>query len=308
MDERVEKAARVAFDTKLTKAIGLYNDDEIQVIQNDEMVEPIEDTVDRNLPSETPENDTPATNDAVAGPDMLVEAEIFLPHGDRNEITKIMGRKRNSDGLYIGRAHNNPILDSRVFTVRFPDGDETDVAYNVIAEHLFSQVDEDGNQYQLFKEIVGHRKNKRAIEKSDQYRSANGKLTKKQTTAGWDLEVEWADGTTSWLPLKELKETNPVETALYAFDNRIIEEPVFDWWAPHILKKRKRLIKMSQSMHKRSGYKFGTRIPRSTAEALEIDKENGDHEWFDAIMKEMNNVRIAFDIKKHGESAPAGFK
>ena len=314
---KVEKAARLAFDAKLTEQIGQYDDENIQVIQNDEMVEPIGDdrTQEEQSINDQPIANPPAveeptaTNDAVAGPDMLVGTEIFLPHGDRNEIAKVMGRKRNEDGLFVRRAHKNPILDSRVFTVKFPDGDERDVAYNVIAEHLFSQVDEDGNQYRLFKEIVGHRKTKRAIDKADQsYRSTNGKMTKKQTNAGWDLEVEWADGSTSWLPLKELKETNPVETALYAFDNKIMEEPAFDWWAPHILKKRKRLIKMSQSRHKRSGYKFGIRIPRSTAEAIEIDKESGDHEWFDAIMKEMNNVRIAFDIKQHGESAPAGFK
>ena len=103
-------------------------------------------------------------------------------------------------------------------------------------------------------------------------------------------------------------ETNPVDTAKYAFDNRIIEEPAFDWWAAHVLKKRQRLIKMSQSRHKRSGYKFGIRIPRSTAEALEIDKENGNNDWYEAMMKEMNNVRIAFDTKRRGETASAGFK
>ena len=123
----------MAFDAKLTEAIGLYNDDEIRVIQNDEMTEPT-DQADEDIPTAAPvdEPKETTTNDAVAGLDMLVvRAEIFRPHGDRNEIAKIMGRKRNSDGLYVGRAHNNPILDSRVFTVRFPDGDETDVAYNV---------------------------------------------------------------------------------------------------------------------------------------------------------------------------------
>ena len=135
-------------------------------------------------------NEDPPPNDTTAGPDMLVGAEIYLPHGDRNEIAKVMGRKRNSDGLFVGRKHQNPILDSRVFTVLFPDGNERDVSYNIIAENLFSQVDKEGNQYQLFKEIIGHRKNKRVIEKADQYRNNNGKLTKKQTTAGWDLEVE----------------------------------------------------------------------------------------------------------------------
>ena len=273
----VEKTARLAFDKNLLEHIGEYADEEIQVVQNDEMEQSYApggeteegDQAEATVTAAIGDGDPPP-NDVTAGPDMLMGAEIYLPHGDRNEIAKVMGRKRNSDGLFVGRKHQNPILDSRVFTVRFPDGDERDVSYNTIAEHLFSQVDEEGNQYQLFKEIIGHRKNKRAIEKTDQYRTTNGKLTKKQTTAGWDLEVEWADGSTSWLPLKQLKETNSVETAQYAQDNRIIEEPAFDWWAMHVLKRRTRLIKMSQSRHKRSGYKFGIRIPRSTAEALEI--------------------------------------
>ena len=148
-------------------------------------------------------------------------------------------------------------------------------------------MDEEGNQYKLFKEIVGHRKNKRAVDKADQMRPGgrNGKQCKKQTTAGWDLKVKWVDGSTSWLPLKELKETNTVDTARYADDNRIDDEPAFDWWVRDVLKRQRRLIKMSQSRHKRSGYKFGIRNPRSTAEALEIDRENGDTEWYDAIMK-----------------------
>ena len=44
-----------------------------------------------------------------------------------------MGRKRNSDGLFIGHQHKNPMLDPRVFTAAFPDGDEQDVSYNVLA-------------------------------------------------------------------------------------------------------------------------------------------------------------------------------
>jgi hypothetical protein len=33
-------------------------------------------------------------NGVTAGPDSLVGAEIFLPHGDWNEIARVMGRKR----------------------------------------------------------------------------------------------------------------------------------------------------------------------------------------------------------------------
>ena len=126
----------------------------------------------------------------------------------------------------------------------------------------------------------------------------NGRRIKKKTTSGWDLEIEWKDGSTSWVTLKELKETNAVELAQYAKDNRLIEEPAFDWWAPHVLKKMIRLIKMSKARQVRKGFKFGIRIPTSVAEALELDKENGNTFWYDAIMKEMTNVRIAFDEVK----------
>jgi hypothetical protein len=62
----------------------------------------------------------------------------------------------------------------------------------------------------------------------------------KQTTAGWELEVEWKDGSTSWLPLKELKETNIVNVAQYAVDSQIEYEPAFEWWARGVLKKKTR--------------------------------------------------------------------
>jgi DNA-directed RNA polymerase subunit L len=77
------------------------------------------------------------------------------------------------------------------------------------------------------------------------------------------------DGSTSWIPLKELKETNPVEVALYAVDNQIDDEPAFDWWVRHVLKKQNRLIKKSVRRHIRQGYKFGVHIPRTVEEALE---------------------------------------
>jgi hypothetical protein len=47
----------------------------------------------------------------------------------------------------------------------------------------------------------------------------------------------------SWIKLKEIKETNPVEVANYAINSQIDDEPAFDWWVKDILKKQKRLIK-----------------------------------------------------------------
>jgi hypothetical protein len=75
-------------------------------------------------------------------------------------------------------------------------------------EEEISQVDKEGKQYQIFRsrDIVDHRWDpKKAVDKADQYFLRNGKRITKKTSTGWDLEVEWKDGSTSWLPLKLLK-------------------------------------------------------------------------------------------------------
>ena len=41
---------------------------------------------------------------------------------------------------------------------------------------------------------------------------------------------------------------------------------------------------------------FGIRVPKSVDEALRLDEENGDTLWYDTIQKEMENVRIAFEV------------
>jgi hypothetical protein len=38
----------------------------------------------------------------------------------------------------------------------------------------------------------------------------------------------------SWLLLKTLKETNPIQVAKYAQGNQIDTKPAFDWWVPTI--------------------------------------------------------------------------
>jgi hypothetical protein len=50
-------------------------------------------------------------------------------------------------------------LASRIYIVKFPDGEMKDVGYNILAEHLFSQMDKDGNQFRLCSGIIGHRHN-----------------------------------------------------------------------------------------------------------------------------------------------------
>jgi hypothetical protein len=110
------------------------------------------------LGTENENNNDIDTDDKVRGPDLFQNAEIYLPHGDRFKIAKVIGRKQNADGNYTGRSHKQPKLDSRIFIVQFPDGDEKDFAYNILAEHLYSQLDSEGNQHQFFNGIINHKK------------------------------------------------------------------------------------------------------------------------------------------------------
>ena len=294
------------FDVAVTEKLGKFDEELVYDFGLDELENAgsTEEDKDEGVIRESPEQ----LPDSGVGHDPVINAEVILPRGDAHERGTVIGRKRDSDGNLVGRKHRIPTLDSRVYTVRWADGDEEDFTYNQIAEHIFTQVDEEGNQYQIFREIVNHRKTKRAVDKADQYRDVGGRRYKKKTTAGWELEVEWKDGSTSWVTLKNLKETNTVAVAEYAVANRIDAEPAFDWWVHSVLKKRKRLINAQKSLHRRVGYKYGVKLPRTVEEALKIDEESGTTFWRDALDKEMKNVEVAFDIKEPGAKPPPGHK
>ncbi len=121
--------------------------------------------------------------------------------------------------------------------------------------------------------------------------------------------VRWKDGSTTWIALKGLKESYPVQLGEYAVQSRLAEEPAFAWWVPYTLKKRNRIIAKIKSKFCVRTHKFGIKIPKIVAEARAIDAENGNTIWWDAILKEMKNVRPAFKVweKSEGE-IPIGFQ
>ena len=65
---------------------------------------------------------------------------------------------------------------------------------------------------------------------------------RKVTTKGVDLEVKFIDGTASWIPLKDLKESNPIKTSKFAVSREIQKAPAFAWWVTHVLRKRAAII------------------------------------------------------------------
>ena len=166
---------------------------------------------------------------------------------------------------------------------------------------MYAQIDDEGQPFLLLKEIEDHRKDEMAVTKDNTFvTSANGNQVPRRTMKGWELLVHWRDGETCWVPLKELKASNPVELAEYAVANRIEDEPAFNWWVSHTLRKQNRIISKVKSRYWRTTHKFGVKLPKSVEEALEIDRLTGTDLWAKAINKEMSRVKVAW--KKYEEN------
>jgi hypothetical protein len=66
----------------------------------------------------------------------LISAEVVLPKGEYQHIARVIGRKRDQEGNPIGKYNKNPILDTTVYEVEFPDNTIRDYAANVLAEAM----------------------------------------------------------------------------------------------------------------------------------------------------------------------------
>ncbi len=123
----------------------------------------------------------------------------------------------------------------------------------------------------------------------------SSKRTRQKTTKGWQLLVSWKDGTTDWVPLKELKASNPIELVEYAAANEISEEPAFAWWVKDVPWKQNQIVAKIKSRYWKMTHKFGLKLPHSVQEALQIDEETGTDCWRHVIEKEIKNVMPAFE-------------
>jgi hypothetical protein len=245
--------------------------------------------------------ETDITNDEVEEPmaaqqddytpdayDQYLGAELITTYFGDFRYACVTKRKYNEIGDPIGTRNDDPRLDTRMYEVVMDDGAVAEYTANMIAENLYSQVDEEGKRYLVFKEIVDHQCDRNAV-----LHGHNDKP--RRTTKGWHLEVEWRDGSTSWLTLDELRTSNPVELAEYAFTNQIIEEPAFNWWAKKVLRRCNHIISKLKSRYWKTTHKFGIALPHSVQEALNIDYWSKSTLWRQAIDKEMKNVRPAFE-------------
>jgi hypothetical protein len=310
--ESVKNTIR-SLDQSIHDKIGDHLDQEVvnqtmDANMNDEAVtideyDSDDDPMDSRYSQEDQEGYTPEAFDG------YLTASVMLPRGGEVLKAQVVARKRDANGNPVGRANNNPILDTREYEVEFDDGIRDTYGANLIAECMYSQLDAEGNRHALISEIIDHKANNRAMKIADgTFIDKRGRSRPRITTQGWSLLVEWKDGTSSWVPLIDLKQSFPIQVAEYAVNNKIAEEPAFKWWVEDTLRKRHRIIKkVKTAKYWKRSHKYGIRLPHSVAEALQLDEESGTNYWRKAIEKEMRNVMPAFEFRDD-DTMPIGYK
>jgi hypothetical protein len=230
-----KKAAIEEFNRKIEESLdnanfitdgnGKYDTWYLEDIEYEDLNPGVIRTVETNTPSaedygDMLVKDRPEEDDEEAV-DKYLNVKLVMSAGTNDErFGRVLKRVRGLDGEPIGRAHANPLFDTREYEIEFTDGTREKYQANIIAENMFAQVDSEGNQHLLLKEIKDHKSNHSAIPISEgTVCSVNGMTKPKHTTRGWFLLVQWRDGSVSLERLADLKESNPVEVAEYSVVN-----------------------------------------------------------------------------------------
>ena len=88
------------------------------------------------------------------------------------------------------------------YEVKFIDGLTEAYTANMVAEAMYSQVDEEENSHVMLNEIIDHCKNKATVSHDDVYvPSRSGHISQRCMTKGWKMNVLWKDGMSDWVSL-----------------------------------------------------------------------------------------------------------
>ena len=126
----------------------------------------------------------------------------------------------------------------------------------------------------MFQEIVDHRVDGKEIKQQYAFiTTKTGTRRRRETTKGWKILVQWKDGSSTWIAMKDMKDSYHVQLAEYSVTCKLSQEPAFAWWVPYVLKKRNRIIAKAKSKYWLRTHKFGIRIPKSVQDAKMLDEK-----------------------------------
>lgn len=186
------------------------------------------------------------------------------------------------------------------------DGDTADeiYSYNQVLDFIECDnldIENDTEQLYRFRRINAHQGPLRPTD-----RDYNGST--------YNVLVEWETGETTYEPLDIIAKDDPVTCAEYAKRNDLLETP--GWKRFRKLakndKKIERMVNQAKlkSYRRESYWKYGFLVPRTHAQAVEIDKANGNTKWQDSEAVEMQQLAEykTFEDKGKGAAAPIGYK
>ena len=249
-------------------------------------------------------------------PDSLI-GRTFLRQPEENgeQFRARISRKIITDPAYLDS--DDPKLDTVKFLLSIDDGraDEI-VSYNDIVNWMVEQEEEEENKKKdghndiwKFRDIVKHQ----------------GPLSpshKDYKGSKYNVLVEWETGEKSYEPLDVIAADDPVTCAVYAKKNNLLETPGWKQFK-RIARRHKKMVRMiNQSQLRQSRhsiiYRFGFRVPRNHAEAIEIDNLNGNTRWQDAEKLELVQIdeydvfsdkgKVLYGKNRTILNAPEGYK
>ena len=190
---------------------------------------------------------------------------------------ELVGWSNDNNGNILDKCDSNPILNTVVYDVNFPDDTIREYRTNLIVDNMYSQVYYEDFSHSILSGILDFSKDTTSVQKGDQSIIINsGQHLMRKSTSVWNLLITWKDGSKKWIPLSVMKEYNPIEVAEITTPHGISEEPAFAWWVPYTLKKRYKLISDVNARLKLTTHKYGVAVPRSVEEAYFLDTKNGN--------------------------------
>ena len=118
--------------------------------------------------------------------DLYLGDEVLLTqYGEHRQSDRVIIRTSDRDENPVGTYDGNTILETRLYYVMFPYGAIQKYSANIIAENLYSQVNEDGHRNVMIDEIIDYTSDKTAVRKEDGFFThRNGRKHRKITKKG----------------------------------------------------------------------------------------------------------------------------
>ena len=129
---------------------------------------------------------------------------------------------------------------------------------------MFAQVNREVNRHVLFQEIVDHRYDGTEVKEQDALIKMRTRTKgRRDTTKGVEVLFQRKDGITTWVTLKDMKNSYPAQMAKYAVHHCISGDPAFEWWIWHVLNKGNHIIGKMKSKYWVRTQKTVFKVPKS---------------------------------------------